>query len=170
MLCQHCQKRVANVHFTQIVNNNKVEMYLCEQCAKEKGKISFASPLNANDFFSGLMGYANAASSITSDIQSNVCEKCGMSYEEFQKVGKLGCSNCYTVYGDKLSPLLKRIHGSVEHHGKVPHRISEAVKATREVEKLKLELGKAIQEEEYEKAAQLRDRIKSLEAGKKDRG
>lgn len=164
MLCQHCQKRIANVHFTQVVNNNKVELYLCEQCAREKGKISFGSPLNASDFFSGLMGYGQTSPFLASNVPQLFCEKCGMSYEEFQKTGKVGCSNCYEIYREKLFPLLKRLHGNVEHHGKVPHRVSEVVKASKEVEKLKDDLSKAIQNEEYEKAAEIRDKIKSLES------
>ena len=163
MLCQHCQKRLANVHFTQTVNGKKSEMYLCQQCAGENSKIGFVSSLDMNDFLSGFIGFDNADQLIKSQPKSTVCEKCGMSLETFQKAGKLGCSNCYEVFADKLSPLLKRLHGNSEHHGKVPHRLSECMKATAEIEKLKDELNNAIKQEQYEKAAELRDKIKTLE-------
>ncbi|MCX7710795.1 MAG: UvrB/UvrC motif-containing protein [Clostridia bacterium] len=165
MLCQHCQKRVANVHFTQIVNSNKVEMYLCEQCAKEKGKFGMESPMSIQDLFSGFIGFDYANPYIKPEIKETVCEKCGMSFEEFQKNGKLGCGNCYEVFAEKLGPLLKRLHGNVEHHGKAPKRVTEKVQTTKELEKLRDALNKAIQTEEYERAAQLRDQIRMYEAG-----
>lgn len=164
MLCQNCQKRVAKVHFTRILNNKKVEMYLCEQCAQEKGHFSFGAPLSINDFFTGLMGYGGSEPYITSVPQQVVCDKCGMSYEEFQKTGKLGCSNCYELYGENLNPLLKRLHGNVKHHGKLPVKVSQIIKASKEIDELKKLLSSAIANEDYEKAAELRDRIRGLES------
>ncbi|MCX8128547.1 MAG: UvrB/UvrC motif-containing protein [Clostridia bacterium] len=167
MMCQHCQKRVANVHFTQINNNKKSEMYLCEQCAKEKGQLSVSAPLSVSDFFSGLMGMEHAGSYVQKiQPQQVICGKCGMSYEEFQKVGKLGCGNCYEEFGQKIKPLIKRLHGNVEHNGKIPARVSKDIKYSKEIEALKELLNKAIQAEEYEKAAEIRDKIKSFESKK----
>lgn len=164
MLCQICQKRVANTHFTQTINNKKVEMYLCEQCSKEKGKLNFGFPLGINDFFSGFMNLGQTDSLNKTQMEKAACKKCGTSFEEFKKSGKLGCRSCYDTFSDKLAPLIKRIHGNAAHNGKVPHKLSETIRTSREIEKLKIELNKAIQREEYEKAAQLRDRIKSIEA------
>ncbi|MCX7842223.1 MAG: UvrB/UvrC motif-containing protein [Clostridia bacterium] len=167
MLCQHCQKRTANVHFTQVVNNNKIELYLCEQCANEKGKMNFASPLSIGNFFSGLMSLGHASPYIINQGEELLCNKCGMSFEDFQKEGKIGCSECYEVFSERLQPILKRLHGNVEHHGKVPQKVFETVKASREIERLKASLNKAIQAEEYEKAAEIRDKIRLLETGGK---
>lgn len=166
MLCQNCQKRTANVHFTQVVNNNKKELYLCEQCANEKGKMGFSNSLNLDDFLSGFIGYNYTPSRENLTVENIVCKKCGMSYEDFQKCGKLGCADCYDLFKDRVAPLLKRIHGSAHHHGKLPRKASEGIKATKEIEKLKAELNEAVQKEYYEKAAKIRDRIKVLEAGK----
>lgn len=165
MLCQHCQKRIANVHFTQVVNNNKVEMYLCEQCAKEKGKLGIETPFSMGDFFSGMMGLANAANYLTSVPQQLVCENCGLTYGEFQKIGKMGCSNCYKVFGEKIQPLMRRLHGSGEHHGKVPKDVLKTQETSKEIEALKKLLNEAIKLEEYEKAAEIRDKLKNLGAG-----
>lgn len=162
MLCQNCQKRVANVHFTQMINNNKVEMYICEYCARENGQSSFGLPLNINDFFSGIINIDNSKSLIPNSTR-RICEKCGMSYEEFQKTGKVGCGNCYDSYGERLNPLIRRLHGSLEHTGKVPVRISKTIKVTKEIDILREELNNAVKKEEYEKAAQIRDQIKGLE-------
>jgi protein arginine kinase activator len=162
MLCQICQKKVGNVHFTQVINNNKVEMHICEQCAKENGQFSFGLPLNINDFFSGIVGMDNTSQFIPKS-NSSVCEKCGMSYEEFQKTGKVGCENCYKSYGERLNPLIKRLHGSLEHNGKIPNRISKSIKASKDIDKLKEQLNNAVKNEEYEKAAEIRDKIKGIE-------
>ena len=113
MLCQKCQKRVANIQFTQIVNNNKHVLYLCENCAREDGKFSLGSPFSISDFFSGMMEIPYKTS-VPTQSTNLVCDNCGMNYEDFQKVGKLGCADCYKLYGDKLTPLLKRLHGNVQ--------------------------------------------------------
>lgn len=163
MLCQNCKKRIADVHFTQIINNKKIEMYLCEQCASEKGQVSFTLPLNLNKFLSGFVG-ADAESYINTAPKAMVCKKCGMSFDEFQRTGKLGCGECYKTYGERLKSVLKRLHGNVEHSGKVPAKLSKSLSTSKEVERLKELLNKAVQCEEYEKAADIRDRIKAIES------
>ena len=166
MLCQRCQDRNASVHFTKIVNNRKVEMYLCEQCAKEEGQFSLVSPMNIVNFLSGFVNSDDERSSYAPSMkQVVVCDKCGMSFEDFQKDGKIGCSECYKTYKDRLKPILKRLHGDVEHRGKLPLRISNTLKVSEEINKLKELLNEAVKHEEYEKAAELRDKIKEIEAG-----
>ena len=184
MQCQICHVRQATVHFTNIINGKKEEMHICEQCANENGKIGFAFPVSINGLIAGLLGFdINESNNNTMGIgcehdNTNVqnpylgniprvlkCEKCGMTLHGFMKVGKLGCSNCYTGFLEKLNPLIRRLQGSVEHNGKVPGRLSKTVSVTKEIAKLKGLLNKAIEKEEYEKAAELRDKIKSLEVG-----
>lgn len=166
MLCQNCQSRIANVHFSQTINNNKVEMYLCEQCAREQGQIGFGEPFGISDFITGLMGAGKSSTYVKSLPKQLSCDKCGMSYEEFQKQGKMGCGNCYEVFNDRMEPLLRRLHGNTEHTGKIPGNASVKMKTSKEIEQLKTLIEKAVQSEEYEKAAELRDRIRSLEVGK----
>jgi len=163
MFCQNCQMRIAKVHFTQIVNKKKVEMFLCEECASEKGQFNPGSLFNINDFLTGLIGYTDTTPFVPSMQQDVVCKKCGMSFEEFKKMGKLGCSSCYSVFGEKLEPILKRLHGTTAHTGRVPGRVSKVIKASQEIKELKDLLNKAIQKEEYEKAAEIRDKIKARE-------
>ncbi len=163
MLCQNCNKRNATVQFTKVVNNKKIELYLCEQCANEKGQINFNAPFSLGDFFSGFTGYGIKNAYVTGYHQAKKCSRCGMSYTDFQKTGKLGCSECYSVFRDEITHLVKRIHGVVEHQGKVPSGISAKFKIKHEIQSLKEQLGKAIQSEEYEKAAKLRDKIRQLE-------
>ena len=162
MLCQNCNKRPATVHFTQVINDNKIEMYLCEQCAREKGQFSFETPMGINDFFSSLMGLGSFGNYKRQVPSGDVCNKCGMSYEEFLKSGKFGCSNCYEIYGNRLESILKRLHGNFTHQGKIPRKNFKEISNIKEIDRLKELLEKAIKEEEYEKAAEIRDRIKSL--------
>lgn len=163
VLCQYCHKNIANVHFTQVIDNNRIEMYICESCAREKGQFNFGGAFNINYLLQGLMGMSPGVHHGNTVQVHPVCDKCGMSYEDFQKTGKIGCANCYEAYGDRLDSLLKRLHGSVEHSGKYPEKVSGISRVSREIEKLKELLNKAIQDEEYEKAAVIRDKIKSLE-------
>lgn len=168
MLCQQCQKRPANVHLTKIVNSDKVEMYLCDQCAKEKSQFGiggFGPSLNINDFLSGFIGLGHGDSHMDIQSKESRCEICGMSFEDFRRTGKMGCKNCYNNYGDRLKPILKRLHGNYEHTGKAPAGISKVLEASKELDRLKELLAKAVQNEEYEKAAEIRDRIKEMEGG-----
>lgn len=167
MLCQVCNKRTATVHFTQIVNNKKVEMHLCQQCAEEKSGHGFGLPLNINSFFASLLGFNENQPYVKQLQKTMICKKCGMTFEEFQRIGKVGCSNCYEVFEGTLNPLIRRVQGSIEHNGKVPARFSKSVSISREIARLKELLIKAVEKEEYEKAAEIRDKIKSLEVGLK---
>ncbi len=157
------------MHLTQVINDSKVELHLCEQCAAEKSGFGYGAPLGLSNFITGLLGLPGAGQSIVPEpsVASPVkCDKCGMSMTDFQQSGKMGCGECYRVFSDITRNLLKRIHGNVSHTGRVPVRLSATLMADREMEKLKESLSEAIRNEEYEKAAELRDRIKSLENDK----
>lgn len=161
MLCQNCQQRAANVHFTQIKNNTKVDIYLCEQCAKEISHSDIISPFGFSDLFSGLFG---AQVRQETPVQLK-CSNCGMEYGEFLKTSRLGCAQCYKSFEARLDPIIKRLHGNGKHQGKVPNRVSSNISIPNELEKLKALLNEAIKKEEYEEAAKIRDRIRSLEVG-----
>ncbi|MGG3916493.1 UvrB/UvrC motif-containing protein [Rossellomorea vietnamensis] len=99
------------------------------------------------------------------------CEKCKMTIHQFINVGRFGCAHCYETFKDELTPLLKRVHnGNVEHHGKVPERMGGAIHVKKKVLQLKSELQTMIADEEFEKAAEIRDEIRSLEKEIKKEG
>jgi len=98
------------------------------------------------------------------------CEKCAMTYSQFAKGGRLGCDNCYALYGSKLEYLFKRIHGNVRHTGKIPKRSGKVIRFRQELNAAKIELQKAVLNEEFELAAKLRDEIKELEKEKSSEG
>ncbi|SHE82327.1 UvrB/UvrC motif-containing protein [Desulforamulus putei] len=166
MLCDRCQKRPAQVHFTQVINNTKKQMHLCPACAAElqAESFGFAPQLNLHDFLAGLINHHFAGANITPNALPRVrCEKCGASEAQVAKSGLFGCSECYTQFGDRVQPLLKRIHGSTTHTGKVPRRTGGKALLAKEMRILKSQLQDAVKQEEFEKAAKIRDRIKELE-------
>ena len=101
------------------------------------------------------------------------CPNCGMTYESFRKMGRLGCSQCYETFKGYLQPLLKKIHGSSQHFGKAPVKAPKIAvkekKAVYSIEELKAKMQKAIQAEEFEEAAKLRDQIRELEKREKEK-
>ena len=157
MLCNECGKNEANVHFTQIINGKKTEKHLCEECAKKNQSFSNFSMEN---LFSAML---NNAFGGTTYLPAKSCAKCGMTYEQFRNVGKFGCSDCIDTFKAKLMPAIKNIQGYDIHMGKIPKRAGGDYKLQKDLERLKAELRQMIEQEEYEKAAQLRDKIRELE-------
>lgn len=170
MLCQLCNKRPANVHLTKVINGVKTELHVCEQCAHEEGlnlgtQLSgFDIPFSFSNIFAGLMDSGTGGNLAHMMQKPLKCMECGLDYEQFKNTGRFGCSRCYEAFGDKLEPLIKRIHGNTQHTGKVPKRTGGIIRIKRDIEKLKYELKQAIDNEQYEKAAEIRDRIRKLES------
>lgn len=157
MLCNECGKNEANMHFTQIINGKKTENHLCEECAKKNQSFSSFSMEN---LFSAMLNNT-FGNSTYSPVKS--CSKCGMNYEQFRDSGKFGCNDCIDTFKPKLMPAIKNIQGYDMHMGKIPKRAGGNYKLQKDIEKLKIELRQMIEQEEYEKAAELRDRIRELE-------
>ena len=160
MFCEICGKKEATVHLTEIVNDKVTKLHLCEDCAKEKGS-EMEEHFGLNDLLAGL---ADLGASVEPDVLDTIkCPSCGFTYRDFKKIGRLGCGNCYDAFKKHLAPLLKRIHGSDRHVGKVPLMVGKTVKDARSIQDLKMRMEKAIQAEDFEEAARLRDNIKDLE-------
>lgn len=166
MICQDCNQKESTVHLTQIVNNKKVVMNLCKDCAEKRG---FHSPFEHMPFplaelVTGMVGPAKtpALKGGRKGQKVKKCPTCGMTFEDFGKVGRLGCGECYRTFRPELADLLRKIHGSPKHRGKTFLEPVETSRTVKEERKLREELRMAIENEEFEKAAALRDRIKSL--------
>ena len=171
---KECEKE-ATVHLTEIVNGNITKLHLCEEHAKQKG-VEMEQHFGIADLLQGLAEYGPPPAEAES--KRSKCSNCGMSYEDFKKVGRLGCGECYRTFKESLAPLLKRIHGANQHTGKVvlaalsePKEPAAKGSAARtrqakahDVELLKEKLRKAIDQESYEDAARIRDQIRSIEA------
>ena len=161
MLCNICGKNEATVHLTEIVNDKMTKLHLCEECAKDKGA-EMEEHFGMSDLLAGLADLgANLEPGTANEIK---CPFCGFTYQDFKKVGRLGCGDCYEAFKKQLDPLLKRIHGANRHIGKVPLMAGKTVKENRTLQDVKAQLEKAIMAEEFEEAARLRDMIKELES------
>lgn len=169
MECQECHERPATLHFTKIVNGEKTEIHLCEKCAQEKGEMfQGGDAFSINHLLSGILNFEQPVSGKTAHTtpfqEEARCEKCGLTYHEFTRIGRFGCSNCYHTFNDKLDPILKRVHsGNTLHAGKIPKRIGGTLHLKKEIDALKQQLRDFVQREEFEKAAEIRDKIRSLE-------
>ena len=160
MLCEACKQAQATVHLTEIVNDQMNELHLCESCANQKGA-QVESHFGLADLLSGLAEFGKAQE--PTEVSTKACPSCGMTYDDFRKVGRLGCAECYTTFKRSLGGLLKRIHGSPIHLGKSPVRVAKPAKSKSELTELRRKLERAIVEEAFEEAAGLRDQIRRLE-------
>ncbi|MBO4339520.1 MAG: UvrB/UvrC motif-containing protein [Clostridiales bacterium] len=167
MICQSCGKAEATTHFKRIINGEVTEGHLCSDCAKALG---------VNDMFSGFdFGFSDLLSEFFADspvaalsANSVKCENCGSSFSDIVKSGRIGCADCYETFFDKLMPSIQRLHGNTKHEGKVPlNEVTNEPEEADEIATLREKMNKAIENEDFEEAAELRDKIKELE-GKKN--
>ena len=164
MLCEQCKSRQATVHVKQVINGDSTEKNLCEQCARQTGEMDFLSlvgDVNINSLLASFMNLEQAAA--PSRHKGDACHTCGADYRRFADSGRLGCADCYQALSKQLAPLLKRIHGSLVHSGKAPRGRSAEIQRERQLGQLKQELKDAVGHEQYERAVELRDRIRRLE-------
>ncbi|MBT9155309.1 MAG: Protein-arginine kinase activator protein [Firmicutes bacterium] len=164
MLCEQCRERRATVHVKQVVNRDATEKHLCEECARQSGEMDFLNltgGVNISSLLAGFMNLEQAAA--PSKQKGESCQACGADYRRFAEGGRLGCAGCYQTFAKHLGPLLKRIHGTLLHNGKVPRLRAQEVTRKRQLIQLRQELKDAVGQEQYERAAELRDRIRRLE-------
>jgi len=171
MLCDDCGRHEAVVHITQIGPNGRVEKNLCESCAA--GYSEFAGVphqdkrhVSVDDFLRGIFNSTNNAPAQESQEKNEagelVCSRCGMSYRDFSQTGKIGCASCYATFRQQLEPMLRRIHGSSVHRGKIPHRSGGTLELKQNITLLQQQLKACVEQEEYEKAAELRDKVRAM--------
>jgi protein arginine kinase activator len=164
MQCQICNKRTATIHLTEISEGVRTEMHICEQCASEQG-IAAHSQMSINELLSHLLAVQPADEEIFGPAEKEqACPSCGFTLERLRKEGTLGCPLDYEVFETALLPLIERAHGGkTAHCGKVPTRIPVNTRRFAELSQLRRQLEDAVRDEDYERAAQLRDQMKQLE-------
>lgn len=166
MLCEKCQERPATVHYTEVINNKQRKMHLCEVCAGQVQAESFGflPQMNLHNFLAGFWNQVPGMQQFAPRTREDAkCPGCGMPESLFAQRGLLGCGECYQHFGERLDPLMRRIHGSCSHNGKVPVRTGGRIRFRKQIEDLRAQLQNAVAREEFEQAAQLRDRIRQLE-------
>lgn len=162
MLCDNCGENEAVIHLTQIVDNQMGTFHLCEACAAEKGIEQDAGVANfpLTDFLAQL-GEEESEPEVR---DPGACDYCGLTLEDFKRTGRLGCSHCYVTFEQHLRGLFRRLHGGTQHVGKIylPPDPTEAERSE-QISRLRRKLDVAVKKEEFERAAELRDKIQALE-------
>lgn len=168
MLCEKCKKNEASYYYSETVNGKKRSIALCSECAPKD--ISFGS-----SFLSGLFSDNPFQLHVSAPDYAKKCDNCGCTFYDIKKTGKAGCSECYKVFRDELAPIIRRIHGNAVYKGRSQSvKVEDAdnkPKSEEEHDELSLlreQLKNAVENENYELAAKIRDEIRSIgENGKK---
>lgn len=180
MKCENCGKNEANVKYTQIINGEKKQMFLCQECSAKLGidsNIHLNMPINFSSFLSDFFDDVSGISSMPIIGKALECPKCGLTFDEFMNTGKFGCSNCYSDFESRIDPILRSLQGATNHVGRIGtvkegnnvkqnlyDKMEEKQNANlNKVDKLKEDLKNAIKEERYEDAAKIRDELKKID-------
>jgi protein arginine kinase activator len=149
--CQRCPKQ-ATVHITEVLSaGGYEEVHLCEECARKYLHPAASKKSNTK------------TTSNTDDLSEKTCEICGLKFVEFRNAGRFGCQHDYDQFREELTPLLESIHGVAKHEGKTPRSLPKQKSTQAELNTLRKKLQQAVNQEHYEEAAQIRDRIRQLE-------
>lgn len=162
MLCQKCNKNEATVHIKRTVNGVVNEMMLCRECAEGEHATPFFG-IGSGELFSGFFNDSIFGGSYIHEQKK--CPLCNSTRADLAKSGRAGCAKCYEVFADELANIIYRIHGNARHTGAMPGNHVAQIEKQRKIEGLKNEQQKAIEEQNYEKAAELRDKIRAIEKG-----
>jgi protein arginine kinase activator len=165
IFCDECKKNIATVFLTKISGSEVSKVQLCEECAKRMEETTEAANLLAflPQILSGMQGMDEH---LVEDVLSGellACESCGTSFNDFQKIGFLGCSKCYTAFGEPLAKVIAEFQEGEEHVGKMPGKVSEGARLRKKLMDLERHLEHQIAEERYEAAATVRDQIREIE-------
>jgi protein arginine kinase activator len=164
MKCQYCSNP-ATVHLTKLVKKQKLELHLCETCAEKHQ--SPPAELSLSSILESVIG--QHVSPVAEELSRLICPTCGIKYMEFRADGRLGCPADYEVFRAGLVPILQRIHRATRHAGKVPRGAARDANATAELLDLRQQLRRAVRDEDYERAAALRDLIRQKEGSDEPR-
>ena len=168
MKCQQCEKP-ATFHITELTGEHEErefqEVHLCEDCAKSY----LSQPDDPQQKAASLAGAlaqqfkVGEAAEELSRLDQRACPVCGITFYEFRHVGRLGCPHDYVCFEKELEPLIVNIHGDAEHKGKKPKLGSGGTDDQTELIRLRREMKSAVEEERYEEASKMRDRIREIE-------
>lgn len=165
MICEKCKEREAKVHVTRINAGKQTSVHLCQNCAQDTG-ISATPAVSLPELLSNLISQeGNQEMEDTTEFVT--CSACGMSYYTFKQSGRFGCGQCYRTFEANVGPLLQKVQRHERHAGKVPKRTG--VRLIDQIDELRRLLRVAVDGEDFESAASLRDEIRNLEGREKSR-
>ncbi|UCE59997.1 MAG: UvrB/UvrC motif-containing protein [Phycisphaerales bacterium] len=157
-VCQHCNQSKATVHITDTMPEKR-ERHLCEVCAEKEGVIIKQQHQTTNAILQEFIKHKSGLAG----VDDRTCPRCGMTFREFRLKGQLGCPDDYEAFRSLLQPLIERAHeGGTQHIGKVPSTADETIRKQTGLLRLRRELDEAVDQENYELAARLRDQIREL--------
>tara|TARA_S200000501_G_C20688576_1_gene684055 strand:+ start:172 stop:693 length:522 start_codon:yes stop_codon:yes gene_type:complete len=163
MNCEFCKKEKATIHLTQVVNGEMKKLNLCQGCAKSHG-IDLNSPISITDILMGMEKKNSRNKILNNELEYDLtCSRCNMSRAEFSKKARLGCPNCYLTFSAELKTITQAMHHSMNHIGKIPNQQISQIKISQQINSLKKQIKTAIKKEDYEEAAEIRDKIKNLD-------
>jgi protein arginine kinase activator len=163
MSCDQCREREAVIHLTQIVNEQVTTLHLCEKCAAEKG-VENPGAVTKTPLGSFLAAMGKGSEQAPAPRAGDVCSRCGGTFQDFRETGRLGCPDCYRAFETPLRDLLRRLHGSTHHIGeRYAEREPAAAVAREQAADLREQLRLAVETENFELAAELRDRLRVVE-------
>ena len=156
MICSKCKTNQATFVYKQNINGKESTMALCQGCAKDVGIVkSMVSPL--------FTSFLNNSSNVhRPHVNTKKCTLCALTFNDILSIGKVGCPECYNTFKEELRDTIRSIHGTAKHVGLTPNGNVQISNEVSEEEKLRVELENAIKEENYEKAAEIRDTIRAL--------
>ena len=163
MKCQKCNKS-ATFHITDLTGEGVLALHLCSDCAKH-----YLQPENESveaPQITGVLSQQLKLEQTAEELQTldaRECPICGISFYEFRQAGRLGCPHDYVFFGAELEPLLESVHGSSAHTGKHPRRGVYDAESQTELIRLRSEMKDAVSKEDYERAQNIRDQIRSIE-------
>lgn len=165
MICDQCGERPAAVIVKQMRQGQLTERHLCHVCAAENHNVNIAfeqDPLAIHQLLSNW--FPNQQQAVNPVRKETVvCPSCGFTFNKFLELGKFGCADCYDNFGAHLDEIFKRLHnGNTEHTGKIPASYGNTLKIKKEIEELRKQMKASIEEENFEEAARLRDKVRVL--------
>lgn len=165
MQCQKCNQHSATIHLTEIHNGQRHEMHLCPACAEQEG-LTVKNQVPLNELLNSLLSAqpGNPDQAITPDSTEHIsCDTCGMTFDQFKQKALLGCANDYEAFEKPLKTILEKAHnGGTEHTGKVPESVPADQQIQVKLAEMRRRLEQAVRSEDYELAAELRDKIEQL--------
>ncbi|ANU15790.1 nucleotide excision repair protein [Planococcus maritimus] len=165
MICEQCGERPATVIVKENQQGHLIEKHFCHVCAAENHNINFSFDQDPMAIHNLLANWFPKQKSAVSPVRRDAltCPRCGFTFQKFLSLGKFGCAECYSTFSPQLTEILKRVqNGNTEHTGKIPASYGTTLKIKKEIEELRKQMQAAIQEEDFEEAARLRDQVKLL--------
>jgi protein arginine kinase activator len=162
MKCECCHQKEATIHLTQVIESETKKLNLCQECALESG-IDLNSPISITDVLLGLGAQPQTLDRSAETAFDLSCSRCQMTRTEFKKRARVGCPECYNAFMGELNALTKAMHPGNQHIGKIPARQGNEARITAQVAALQKDIETAIAKEQYEMAANIRDKIRALQ-------